>query len=515
MSDRDTDSPRVDSEAPTLGPTSVKAPRTAREMVPGYEIEEELGRGGMGVDYQARQTTLDRRVALKMILNADHANLDDRMRFDREAKAIARLDHPNIVRIFEIGEVDEKPYFSLELITGGTLSDRLDQGPLEIEEAARLVESLARAIHVAHQADVIHRDLKPGNILMTEQGEPKITDFGLAKHLNEDGQTMTNMIMGTPSYMAPEQAAGKTREIGPGVDVYALGAILYECLVGLPPFWAPTATDIMLQVVSRPAPSPTKARKEIPKDLETICLKCMEKEPQQRYQSAKVLAEELSRFLNNEPIQARPIRTIEKIWRWAKRNPKLSGLLALFIVTHLIGLTVTIVVLIHAMSESERADQAISRQSRSALIRLADQKQSVTISSEGAFRLWRDGKVIRTFPALEQNVQCAVVGTQQRRLFVGTLEGEVLSLSLADGQIQWRKQLHEGEVRALAVSDQNRLASGGVDGKLKITDVKNGELIEEMSAAPDRVESLSFGTTDGVIHWVDQTGNLNVWNRSN
>lgn len=294
---------------------------TVHRSIASYEILGELGRGGMGVVYKARQTGLNRLVALKMILHADHASTEARLLFEREAQAIARLKHQNIVQIYEIGEHEEKPFFSLEFVTGGSLDRHLHDATMDAKEAATLVESLAQGIHAAHRAGVIHRDLKPANVLLSEDGTPKITDFGLARTLEESGQTTSGAIMGTPSYMAPEQAAGNSREMGVGTDVYALGAILYECLTGRPPFRGASAMDTILQVVHQPPVAPSQLHPNIPKDLETICLKCLEKQPAQRYQTAKLLAEDLRRFQNNEPINARPISKSERAWRWCKRNP--------------------------------------------------------------------------------------------------------------------------------------------------------------------------------------------------
>jgi serine/threonine-protein kinase len=218
--------------------------------VPGYELLAELGRGGMGVVYQARHGKLNRVVALKMILAGSHAGAADLARFQTEAEAIARLQHPNIVQVHEVGEHEGKPFFSLEFCAGGSLAQKLNGTPLPAREAAALLETLARAMQAAHDQHIIHRDLKPANVLLTEAGVPKITDFGLAKKLDEAGQTHSGAIMGTPSYMAPEQAGGKSGAIGPAADVYALGALLYECLTGRPPFKAATALDTIMQVVS-------------------------------------------------------------------------------------------------------------------------------------------------------------------------------------------------------------------------------------------------------------------------
>ena len=267
-------------------PSSAELLGAFPETVAGYEILGVLGRGGMGVVYKARQVKLGRLVALKMILAGAPCRQQDRDRFRTEAEAIARLQHPNIVQVHEVGEHDGKPFFSLEFCSGGSLDRKLNGTPLPAQEAARLLETLARAMQAAHDQSVIHRDLKPANVLLAADGTPKITDFGLAKKLDDVGQTAIGAIMGTPSYMAPEQASGKSKEIGPAADVYALGAILYECLTGRPPFKAATPLDTILQVVSDEPVPPSQLQPKTPRDLETICLKCLHKEAGKRYASA-------------------------------------------------------------------------------------------------------------------------------------------------------------------------------------------------------------------------------------
>jgi hypothetical protein len=299
---------------------AVPPPPAVTGSVHGYEILAELGRGGMGVVYKARQVALNRLVALKMILAGEYASATDLARFRTEAEAIARLAHSNIVHIYEIGEHESRPYFSLEYCDGGSLAQRMNGAPWPPRDAARIVEILARAMHAAHQKGIIHRDLKPANILLqisdcssqieapgdspeqsaifnVQSAIPKITDFGLAKKLDDVGRTASGAIMGTPSYMAPEQAGGKARELGPAADTYALGAILYELLTGRPPFRAATPLDTILQVVSDPPVPPTQLQSKTPRDLETICLKCLAKEPGRRYGSAEELSQDLSRWL--------------------------------------------------------------------------------------------------------------------------------------------------------------------------------------------------------------------------
>jgi WD40 repeat protein/tRNA A-37 threonylcarbamoyl transferase component Bud32 len=296
--------------------------------LPGYEILGELGRGGMGVVYKARQTRLNRLVALKMILAGRHAGEADLARFRTEAEAIARLQHPHIVQVYEVGEYDGIPYFSLEFCGGGSLERRLDGTPLPPPEAAALLESLALAAHAAHQHDIVHRDLKPANILLSDEGEPKLTDFGLAKRLDAQGQTQSGAVMGTPSYMAPEQADGKSKGLGPAADVYALGAILYECLTGRPPFKAATPLDTLMQVIHDEPVPPSRLQPTVPRDLETICLRCLQKDPAKRFPTALALAEDLDRFRTGEPVASRPVGALERGWRWCRRNPRLAALTA-------------------------------------------------------------------------------------------------------------------------------------------------------------------------------------------
>ena len=338
----------------TTEPTAANA-GPVNANVPGYEILAELGRGGMGVVYKAHQISLRRVVALKMILSGGHASGADLNRFRTEAESIARLQHPNIVQIHEIGEHAGLPYFSLEFCDGGSLEKKLAGTPLPPNGAAALVEKLARAMQAAHDKGVIHRDLKPANILLSENGTPKITDFGLAKKLDEAGRTQAGTIMGTPSYMAPEQAGGSTTELGPACDIYALGALLYECLTGRPPFRAATPLDTVMQVVNDEPVPPTQLNANCPRDLETICLKCLQKDPAKRYQSASGLADELQRFQAGEPILARPAGSLERTMKWVKRRPGVAGLMAAVLLVGLIGFTGVSAALVWALNERDHA----------------------------------------------------------------------------------------------------------------------------------------------------------------
>ncbi len=301
-----------------------------RPVVAGYEILGELGRGGMGVVYKALQTKLNRIVALKMVLAGAHAGKDQLARFNLEAQAVAHLQHPNIIQIYEVGEHSGLPYFSLEFIDGGSLSDKTEGKPQEPLEAADMIERLARAMQHAHEHGIVHRDLKPMNVLLMRDGTPKITDFGLAKRLEGESssQTRSGAILGTPSYMAPEQAMGEIEKIGPLTDVYALGAMLYELVTGRPPFLAATPMDTVIQVTKDEPVPPTQLQPKLPRDVETICLKCLQKEQLKRYTSAGELADDLHRFLQGETILARPVSTPERLWRWCRRNPRTASLSA-------------------------------------------------------------------------------------------------------------------------------------------------------------------------------------------
>ena len=324
-----TPSPAADHDVTVTPETGTPDSAPPPAVVPGFRLLRELGRGGMGVVYLATQDGLNRQVALKMVLSGDHASATEKGRFLAEAEAVAAVRHPGVVQVFDFGTHDGRPFFALEYLPGGSLTDRLKGTPLPAKEAAALVEQIAHAVQAAHAVGVIHRDLKPANILFDADGVPKVTDFGLARKGNShSGLTATGAILGTPSYMAPEQAEGR-KDVGPAADVYAVGAILYECLTGRPPFRAATPLETVHQVLKDEPVPPSRFSPKLPKDVETVCLKCLSKDPRKRYATAGAVADDLKRFLAGEPILARPVSLLEKYVRAVRRRPALNALIML------------------------------------------------------------------------------------------------------------------------------------------------------------------------------------------
>jgi WD40 repeat protein len=403
--------------------------------VPGYELLGELGRGGMGVVYKARHLKLNRLVALKMILAGGHSDPDAAARFKAEGEAVARLQHPNIVQIFEVGEAPAgpygppTPYLAMEYVEGGTLHACLADRPQPPRDAARMAEVLARAVHYAHQRGVLHRDLKPGNILLSRASAggglrpplaecvPHIADFGLAKRLDDStGVTRSQMVVGTPNYMAPEQAVPAETApapLGPPADVYALGAILYEMLTGRPPFLGATPADTLLQVQLLDPLPPRRCQPNVPADLETVCLKCLQKEPAKRYPTAAELADDLARFLAGEPIHARPASPAEKAWKWAQRRPAVAGLAAALAVTALAGFASVLWQWRSAVAAWAEADwqaraeaeqRVAADEARHKAVAAWDEAESALyVSHVARARLeWQAGHALAAYEALEQ-----------------------------------------------------------------------------------------------------------------
>jgi serine/threonine protein kinase/tetratricopeptide (TPR) repeat protein len=402
---------RADTGGPQPGKDTIPSeiPTLEGVLVPGYEILQELGRGGMGVVYKARHVRLQRLVALKMILAGAHAGASGLARFRAEAEAVAQLQHPNIVQIYETGEHEGRPYFSLEFVEGGSLEERLRESSLPPRAAAEVIETLARTMAVAHQRGIVHRDLKPANILLgvvsgqttllrkeqmsgavlpgdhwARNTVPKIADFGLAKRVDDDsGQTHSGTILGTPSYMAPEQAEGKNRELGPPADIYALGAIFYELLASRPPFKAGNPIDTIRQVIEQEPVPPRQLEPGVPRDLETICLKCLQKDPARRYASATELADDLRRFLNDEPIRARPTPAWERAWKWSKRRPTLVALLGVSVAA---AVALVLFIIWHNVSLQGELIQARAEE------RLAREREQEAIEAQRLSRIEAEGE---------------------------------------------------------------------------------------------------------------------------
>jgi WD40 repeat protein len=494
-------------ETPTAAPSAAaeSAPPPANPLsIPGYEILGELGRGGMGVVYKARQLGLNRIVALKMILAGGHAGETDLTRFRLEAQSVASLLHPNIVQVFAIGESLGHPYFSLEYMDGGTLAQHLNHRPQGADQAARLVAVLARAVHAAHQRGIIHRDLKPANILLTADGTAKIADFGLAKQIDaEGGLTASNAILGTPSYMAPEQAGQKSSAIGPAADTYALGAILYEALTGRPPFLAETQLDTILQVISdEPAP-PSQLQSRVPAELEAVCLRCLRKEPRKRYPSAAALADDLERFLSGTPTEAGQRGSTP----WLRRH---SGHLTAACVWLL-----TLAILVGVHTGSGRGIEFW-------------QLVVLLVGVRGGYALWKRAtiKSLDILRAHRGKVYGVAFSPDGKRLASASADRTVLLWDVTASQVWATLRGHRGRVYATAFHpDGQTLASVGADRHLRLWDPATGEARSSVRIGRVPVYALAFhpngqmialGRRDGTVALRDlETGRLQATLRRN
>jgi WD40 repeat protein len=525
-------------EAATLPPDGPgRAPSPPDGIViPGYEILGVLGRGGMGVVYKARQVNADRLVALKMILAGGHAGAQDLDRFRAEAQAVARLQHTNIVQIFEVGEQRGLPFFSLEYVEGGSLAEKLDGTPWPAAPAAKLVATLAAAMEYAHEKGILHRDLKPGNVLLTADGQPKITDFGLAKRLDAGtGQTQSGAILGTPSYMAPEQADCTRHAVGKPADVYALGAILYELLTGRPPFRAATPLDTVLQVVGEEPVPPSRLQSKVARDLETICLKCLRKEPGKRYPTAAALAEDLRRFQAQEPILARPVGAGERAVKWVKRRPALAALLVvsvLALAAVLGGGTAFTLRLQEQIRETEKArDNARSNQyvAQLNLVRREYEANKIgrvwelleaqvpqepgTADYRGFEWYYWHRMSHRELLTLQGKGSTSVAYSPDgRRLAMTVWDSTVRVKDAASGQELLTLTGHTGPISGMAFSpDGTRLASSSFDKTVRVWDAATGQELLTLTGHTDIVKSLAFSPDGRQLASAGGDQTIRVW----
>ncbi len=463
------------------------APANRLCTVGDYELLSEIARGGMGVVYRARQKSLNRLAAVKLILVGQWASPAQVQRFKGEAAAAAKLDHPNIVPIYEIGEANGQHFFSMKLVDGGNLAQSISGSGIDTTDfrrAARLLATVARAVHYAHQRGILHRDLKPTNILVDTHGEPHLTDFGLAKAFEQDsGTTVSAALLGTPAYMAPEQAAGKGAQITTAADLYSLGAILYQLLTGKPPFTGDSAMEVLQAARDREPELPRRRNPAVPRDLELICLKCLNKEASRRYGSAEALAEDLDRWLGGEPIQARPVSPAERLVLWAKRKPVIAGLSAAVIV--LVSLTAVISTLM--------AWRIAAARDRATALAETNRRQLVELNLANGLRLLSAGNDFESLPWLVEALRLDadnLIQQKNHRIRLASIVRELPGLHQV-----W---FHDGPVTDAAWSpDESRLATAS-DNKIYLWDSRTGTPLLpalETASSSGPVQQPISGTT--------------------
>ncbi len=530
----------VDDARQLPPPASASDPPFGREFG-DYELLEEIARGGMGIVYKARQKSLDRIVALKMLLFGPRASPEFVKRFRAEAVLAASLQHPHIVAIHEVGAHDGQQFFVMDYVAGPSLARLVGHQSLPARRAAGYLKTVAEAVHYAHECGILHRDLKPSNVLIDANDQPRVTDFGLAKRFEGDSQvTLTGQVLGSPNYIPPEQALGKRGKVSRQSDVYALGATLYHVLTGRPPFQGETLSDTLQQVLHTEPLAPQLLNSSIPRDLETICLKCLEKEPARRYATAQALADELNRFLNGQPVLARPIGRADKAWRWCQRNPTLAGTGAVAVLAVALGFAGVLWQLQRAESQRRRAEAgeqfalqnayaADLNQAQRSLeegdfgraVGLVDKYRPATNQPSTDMRHWEWRYLWQLCQSDESSTLC------RYPTWIGAVavspDGKVLAVQKGDGVALWdwagRRELRtlpvSGWRGAMAFSPVGSLlaaASCDATGQAEVTlwDANTGGAKARLPHAV-LVKSLSFSADGKLLATMDGKGTIRVW----